>query len=180
MHWSTQVVCHTPLPSSFQCSCRLYHLCLWNPGMHHSLALSSNGRVFIWGKQPGCTTSSDSAGGSGAAAAERVDGGGGEGMQEDGRVQRPHLSGGMMCMAGPGTEAPEAVTMVVAGGCHSLALTASGVVLAWGSNLQVSGYGRERTPWYRIAVTDRACIGLAYQLRFICMCCKTPSINVGV
>lgn len=40
------------------------------------------------------------------------------------------------CVAGPGTEHPEAVVQVAAGGRHSLVLTASGAVLSWGSNLQ--------------------------------------------
>jgi hypothetical protein len=54
-----------------------------------------------------------------------------------GRQEQRCSASGIACVAGPGTDAPEPVAQIAAGGRHSLALTASGVVLAWGCNLQV-------------------------------------------
>jgi alpha-tubulin suppressor-like RCC1 family protein len=117
-------------------------------GHRHSLAVTDDGRVFAWGQQLGASLSSDSDSGDGASRCSSEGGGSGAG---GGRLEgaahavwtahreRQRLHAQPDPVAGPGTDAPEPVAQVAAGGRHSLALTRSGVVLAWGSNLQVSG-----------------------------------------
>jgi len=85
-------------------------------GARHSLALSEDGRAFAWGE-----TNAGAGAGAGGAARDST--------QEQQRNQT------IQCVAGPDTQQP--ITQIAAGLGHSLALTQSGRVLAWGSNLQV-------------------------------------------
>lgn len=113
------------------------------PGERHSLALADDGRVFYWGER--CSAAEAPAAASAPQAQEQVGAGGAGGARlqrasdGDDRGIDGDLTGvtPVTCVAGPGTAAPERVSQVAAGGRHSLALTASGAVLAWGSNLQV-------------------------------------------
>ena len=107
-------------------------------GERHSLALCDDGSVFQWGDgAQSSNSSSDASQDGGGACGSAPEDQAGQPMPQKSTPSQGMAERGIACVMGPGNSAEDKVSHIAAGARHSLALTRTGAVLAWGCNLQV-------------------------------------------